>query len=295
MAPPTIQPPPPALHISVSLDYLIPNPDVGLEPTITKSESEGCGRARSKEILTMSLPPTDADGRKLRGAVQRSTETGLAVEMPSRTMRQASHESIEESVISYGSEGKAKLWATFLTPHRFGDFLDGMGPAQFVGRQTLATPSMGDVEIGLLERNGHLEVEVIQARGLTPKIGSKSLPATYIKLYLLENGTCIAKKKTKVSRKSLDPIYQQILVFSETPQGKILQVMVWGNYGRMDRKCFMGVAQILLEELDLSRMVIGWYKLFPTCSMVEAPVAPLMPHPSQLSLDSTTGPGCDRL
>uniref|UniRef100_A0A4W3GR90 Regulating synaptic membrane exocytosis 4 n=1 Tax=Callorhinchus milii TaxID=7868 RepID=A0A4W3GR90_CALMI len=270
---------------------------VGSNPTSQIYQITRLGsRARSKEILTMSLPPTDADGRKLRGAVQRSTETGLAVEMPSRTMRQASHESIEESVISYGSEGNLNYSGVCLASDgQFGDFLDGMGPAQFVGRQTLATPSMGDVEIGLLERNGHLEVEVIQARGLTPKIGSKSLPATYIKLYLLENGTCIAKKKTKVSRKSLDPIYQQILVFSETPQGKILQVMVWGNYGRMDRKCFMGVAQILLEELDLSRMVIGWYKLFPTCSMVEAPVAPLMPHPSQLSLDSTTGPGCDRL
>lgn len=46
------------------------------------------------------------DGRKLKGAIQRSTETGLAVEMPSRTVRQASHESIEDSMNSYGSEGK---------------------------------------------------------------------------------------------------------------------------------------------------------------------------------------------
>ncbi|POI26107.1 hypothetical protein CIB84_010143, partial [Bambusicola thoracicus] len=46
------------------------------------------------------------DGRRLKGAIQRSTETGLAVEMPSRTVRQASHESIEDSMNSYGSEGK---------------------------------------------------------------------------------------------------------------------------------------------------------------------------------------------
>lgn len=52
-------------------------------------------------------PPTvDTEGRKLKGAIQRSTETGLAVEMPSRTVRQASHESIEDSMNSYGSEGK---------------------------------------------------------------------------------------------------------------------------------------------------------------------------------------------
>ena len=46
-----------------------------------------------------------------------------------------------------------------------------------------------------------------------------------------------------------------------------LQVTVWGDYGRMDKKVFMGVAQILLEDLDLSNIVIGWYKLFPTSSL----------------------------
>ncbi|XP_073708689.1 regulating synaptic membrane exocytosis protein 4-like [Garra rufa] len=53
----------------------------------------------------------DPEGRRLKG-IQRSTETGLAVEMPSRTVRQASHESIEDSMNSYGSEGK--LWNDIL-------------------------------------------------------------------------------------------------------------------------------------------------------------------------------------
>ncbi|KAF5899345.1 regulating synaptic membrane exocytosis protein 4, partial [Clarias magur] len=198
------------------------------------------------------------EGRRLKG-IQRSTETGLAVEMPSRTVRQASHESIEDSMNSYGSEGNLNYSGVCLASDaQFGDFLDGMGPAQFVGRQTLATTSMGDVEIGLMERNGQLEVEIVKARGLIMKPGSRGPPAAYIKVYLLENGACIAKKKTKSVRKSLDPLYNQVLVFSERPQGKVVQVIVWGNYGRMDRKCFMGVARILLEELDLTSMVIGW-------------------------------------
>ncbi|KAJ7421936.1 hypothetical protein BTVI_16091 [Pitangus sulphuratus] len=135
---------------------------------------------------------------------------------------------------------------------QFSDFLDGLGPAQLVGRQTLATPAMGDIQIGMVDKKGQLEVEVIRARGLTQKPGSKSTPAPYVKVYLLENGACIAKKKTRIARKTLDPLYQQTLVFEESPQGKVLQVIVWGDYGRMDHKCFMGVAQILLEELDLS-------------------------------------------
>lgn len=53
---------------------------------------------------------------------------------------------------------------------------------------------------------------------------SSSFSAAYIKVYLLENGICIAKKKTKSVRKSLDPLYNQVLVFSESPQGKVVQV-----------------------------------------------------------------------
>lgn len=48
--------------------------------------------------------------------------------------------------------------------------------------------------------------------------------ATYVKVYVLENGVCLAKKKTKVVKKNLDPTYQQALLFDESPQGKVLQV-----------------------------------------------------------------------
>lgn len=52
-----------------------------------------------------------------------------------------------------------------------------------------------------------------------------SLPiATYVKVYLLNNGAYVAKKKTKIARKTLDPLYQQALLFEESPHGKVLQV-----------------------------------------------------------------------
>lgn len=37
------------------------------------------------------------------------------------------------------------------------------------------------------------------------------------------------------------------------------------------KKVFMGVAQIMLDDLDLSNIVIGWYKLFGTSSLVSLP------------------------
>lgn len=49
---------------------------------------------------------TEAGGKKLRSTIQRSTETGLAVEMRSRMTRQASRESTDGSMNSYSSEGK---------------------------------------------------------------------------------------------------------------------------------------------------------------------------------------------
>ncbi|KAM9513050.1 regulating synaptic membrane exocytosis protein 2 isoform 31-T32 [Salvelinus alpinus] len=238
------------------------------------------------------LPPTGtkgrkAGGKKLRSTVQRSTETGLAVEMRSRMTRQASRESTDGSMNSYSSEGNLIFPGVRLSSDaQFSDFLDGLGPAQLVGRQTLATPPMGDIQIGIVDKKGALEVEVIRARGLVGKPGSKALPAPYVKVYLLENGACIAKKKTKVARKTLDPLYQQQLPFEEAPGGKVLQIIVWGDYGRMDHKSFMGAVQILLDELDLSNMVIGWFKLFPPSSLVDPTLAPLTRRASQTSLDS---------
>ncbi|KAM9155151.1 regulating synaptic membrane exocytosis protein 1 isoform 25-T25 [Pangshura tecta] len=244
---------------------------------------------------TSQLSQTDAGNKKLKSTIQRSTETGMAAEMRNRMVRQPSRESTDGSINSYSSEGNLIFPGVRLgADSQFSDFLDGLGPAQLVGRQTLATPAMGDIQIGMVDKKGQLEVEVIRARGLTQKPGSKSTPAPYVKVYLLENGACVAKKKTRIARKTLDPLYQQTLVFDESPQGKVLQVIVWGDYGRMDHKCFMGVAQILLEELDLSSVVIGWYKLFPPSSLVDPTLTPLTRRASQSSLESSTGPPCIR-
>ncbi|XP_010574302.1 PREDICTED: regulating synaptic membrane exocytosis protein 3 [Haliaeetus leucocephalus] len=278
---------------------------------------------------TLQLNQTEGGPKKLRSNIRRSTETGIAVEMRTRVTRQGSRESTDGSTNSNSSDGTFIFPTTRLgAESQFSDFLDGLGPGQLVGRQTLATPPMGDVHVGMADRNGQLEVEVIQARGLIPKMGSKSIPATYVKVYVLENGVCLAKKKTKVVKKTCDPSYQQPLLFEESPQGKVLQVMysprdtwgqggirgartrhrnprgsspdtssapqviVWGDYGRMDHKCFMGMAQIILEELDLSSAVAGWYKLFPTSSLADSSIGPLTRRLSQSSLESSTSPSC---
>ncbi|XP_058233143.1 regulating synaptic membrane exocytosis protein 2 isoform X2 [Hemibagrus wyckioides] len=229
-----------------------------------------------KSQSTSQLDPEEEGKKKkpVRLAIQRSVETGLAIEMKSRMTRQPSRETAEE-----GEKPKPGNLifpgVKISTDSQFTEFLDGLGPAQLAGRQTLATPPMGDIQIGMVHRKERLDVEVIRARGLVGKPGNKQTPAPYVKVYLLDNGKCINKKKTRLARKTLDPLYQQQLQFEESPEGKVLQIIVWGDYGRMDHKSFMGAAQILLDDLELTNMVIGWYKLFPPTSLVDPTLAPL--------------------
>lgn len=122
------------------------------------------------------------------------------------------------------------------------DFIDGLGPGQLVGRQVLGAPSLGDIQLSLCYQKGFLEVEVIRARGLQARAGSKVLPgmfhsnekiesvnnsfvtAPYVKVYLVNGKKCLAKAKTSTARRTLDPLYQQQLAFREPFQGCVLQV-----------------------------------------------------------------------
>nr|XP_040045211.1 regulating synaptic membrane exocytosis protein 2-like isoform X4 [Gasterosteus aculeatus aculeatus] len=227
-----------------------------------------------KSQSASQLNPEEEEKKKkvVRLPVQRSVETGLAVEFKSRFTRQPSRDPDAED-----PKPGALIFpgVKLASDKQFTGFLDGLGPAQLAGRQTLATPSMGDIQIGMVYRKERLDVEVIRARGLVGKQGNKNTPAPYVKVYLMDNGKCVLKRRTRLARKSPDPLYQQQLQFEESPEGKVLQIIVWGDYGRMDHKSFMGAAQILLDDLDLSVMAIGWFKLFPAISLVDAALAPL--------------------
>ncbi len=61
----------------------------------------------------------------------------------------------------------------------FSNFVEGLGPGQIVGRQALASPNLGDIQLSLCDRKSNLEVEVIRARGLQAKQASKLLPGLY--------------------------------------------------------------------------------------------------------------------
>ena len=62
------------------------------------------------------------------------------------------------------------------TEHQYGNFIERLGPSQIVGRQVLGTPCLGEIQLGIADRKGQLEIEVIRARALVAKPGAKILP-----------------------------------------------------------------------------------------------------------------------
>jgi regulating synaptic membrane exocytosis protein 2 len=72
-----------------------------------------------------------------------------------------------------------KLWSGALKlphEHQFAAFVEGLGSGQLVGRQVLASPCLGDIQIGLREQHGSLEVEIVRARNLFQKGWYKTPP-----------------------------------------------------------------------------------------------------------------------
>eukprot|EP00794_Sanderia_malayensis_P011864 gene11864-13098_t len=258
-------------HSSQSLLYQDSMNHFGQQAIAGRSQVDGSG-AGVYSNYDPSIDPNYRRRRKDSYSSGRSSPTSSVTSELST--RSGSSSSLASSLTLTSFEGSSPWVPTNLRKMgdaQFTDFVEGLGPAQMVGRQVLGSPHMGDIQISLFDRRGLIEIEIIRARGLLRKPGSKTLPAPYVKVYLMDGKKCLAKKKTKTARKTLEPHYQQQLEFHASPRGKTLQVMIWGDYGKLDRKVFMGVCQILLDDLDLSQLVIGWYKLFTTASVCDPP------------------------
>lgn len=99
------------------------------------------------------------------------------------------------------------------------------------------------------------------------------------------------KQKTSTHRRTLNPTYQETLKFESEYRHGVIQVTVWADYGKLDRKVFMGLAQITVDDCDLASTCVGWYKLYPISSIITdfstlASVADLAAAESEYSLSS---------
>ncbi|UJR36942.1 hypothetical protein I4U23_029651 [Adineta vaga] len=248
----------------------------------------------SKALVILGLSKKANSSSNLGGGkrygFQRSEEVGVQPHLRNRTLQQQTSKENETpssappSISSPRSlfntttqhslpTDMAKLWSGGLKlphEHQFTEFIEDLGKGQLVGRQVLASPCHGEIQVGLRNQNGLLEVEIVRARNLIQKSFYKLPPAPYVKVYLLDGKTCVEKQRTRTTRRTLDPLIQQTLLFKEYFRDKILQISIWADYGKLDRKVFMGVCQIGLDEVNLntSQQTLDWYKLFSANSLM---------------------------
>jgi hypothetical protein len=72
-----------------------------------------------------------------------------------------------------------RLWSGGLKlphEHQFAEFIEGLGTGQLVGRQVLASPCHGEIQVGLRDQHSLLEVEIVRARNLLQKALYKMPP-----------------------------------------------------------------------------------------------------------------------
>ncbi|CAB3401014.1 unnamed protein product [Caenorhabditis bovis] len=223
-------------------------------------------KERKKSLMTRFIPGRSGEGK--RTGFARSEEVGIPGNMSSDRLVEPTPPFLKQASKESTDSAHSDNWLPVLADGPLGSFVDNLGPGQVVGRQVLASPVLGEIQIGIMAGRSGIDVEIIRAKNLVVKPGVKICPAPYVKVYLMEGKQCVAKAKTNAANKTTSPLFQQHLIFNDSPKKKMLQITVLGDYGRMERKTFMGIAQIRLDDLELgAQPLIGWYKLFHSSSL----------------------------
>ncbi|XP_073420092.1 synaptotagmin-like protein 1 isoform X1 [Dendrobates tinctorius] len=108
-----------------------------------------------------------------------------------------------------------------------------------------------------------LRVLVIQCRDLTPAHSQSSNP--YVKCYLLPDKSVQGKRKTKVKKKTLDPLFNETLKYKlerSELQSRFLNLSVW-HRGSLARNIFLGEVELELATWDWSYAQPAWHNLQP--------------------------------
>ncbi|XP_050421274.1 regulating synaptic membrane exocytosis protein 2 isoform X10 [Adelges cooleyi] len=233
----------------------------------TNSSASGMGKKSA------SASQLSATGRKRRLGFGSKGKSSFTVHRSEEVLPGASRPLIKQpsSVSSDGDASQDGESAGQSTEGEVTNFIGKLGPGQRVSRQILGTPYRGDVKIGFNFFVNFMEVTVFEANNLMNVKETKTkLPDTYVKVYLVKGKKCVEKHRTKTIKESLQPKYMEVLKFKSSPAGCLIQVSVWGDYGReKGRKVFMGVAVIYMDNISTSpgTSLTEWYRLFGSSSL----------------------------
>nr|XP_019934575.1 PREDICTED: phosphatidylinositol 4-phosphate 3-kinase C2 domain-containing subunit alpha [Paralichthys olivaceus]XP_019934576.1 PREDICTED: phosphatidylinositol 4-phosphate 3-kinase C2 domain-containing subunit alpha [Paralichthys olivaceus] len=120
----------------------------------------------------------------------------------------------------------------------------------------------GEVKLSISYRNSTLFIMVMHIRDLVSEDGTD--PNPYVKTYLLPDPHKTSKHKTKISRKTRNPTFNEMLVYSgyskETLGLRELQLSVLSAES-LRENYFLGGITLRLKDFDLTKETVKWYKL----------------------------------
>uniref|UniRef100_UPI003AAFFB57 phosphatidylinositol 4-phosphate 3-kinase C2 domain-containing subunit alpha n=1 Tax=Centroberyx gerrardi TaxID=166262 RepID=UPI003AAFFB57 len=120
----------------------------------------------------------------------------------------------------------------------------------------------GEVKLSVSYRNSTLFIMVMHIRDLVSEDGTD--PNPYVKTYLLPDPHKTSKRKTKISRKTRNPTFNEMLVYSgyskETLGLRELQLSVLSAES-LRENYYLGGITLRLKDFDLSKETVKWYKL----------------------------------
>ncbi|XP_068631354.1 uncharacterized protein btsz isoform X2 [Battus philenor] len=123
----------------------------------------------------------------------------------------------------------------------------------------------GEVQFSLLYnyRLGALEVGVKRCRDLAPVDTKRNRSDPYVKVYLLPDKSKAGKRKTKVKKNTLNPVFEETLSFVQplaSLSARTLWLSVWhaDMFGRND---FLGEVALPLADVVFDDPAPTWYKL----------------------------------
>uniref|UniRef100_A0A8C3JD62 Synaptotagmin-like protein 2 n=1 Tax=Calidris pygmaea TaxID=425635 RepID=A0A8C3JD62_9CHAR len=148
--------------------------------------------------------------------------------------------------------------------------------------------AQGTVEFALDydEKNREFQVHVSQCRDLAVVDEKKGRSDPYVKTYLLPDKARMGKRKTSVKKRTVNPIYNEVLRYKIEKMVLLIQKLnlsVWHN-DPLGRNSFLGEIEIDLASWDWSNRKLNWYPLKPRVSAPQLQSLPLNPPSGEVHI-----------
>ncbi|XP_055279253.1 phosphatidylinositol 4-phosphate 3-kinase C2 domain-containing subunit alpha isoform X2 [Moschus berezovskii] len=155
------------------------------------------------------------------------------------------------------------LVCTFFHPLLRDEKAEGIARSADAGSFSPAQGQIGGaVKLSISYRNGTLFIMVMHIKDLVTEDGAD--PNPYVKTYLLPDTHKTSKRKTKISRKTRNPTFNEMLVYSgyskESLRQRELQLSVLSAES-LRENFFLGGITLPLKDFNLSKETVKWYQL----------------------------------